>query len=218
MRLGLAFAASALLATGAQAVTVVNGSFEQGVAIGGSGQLAVPAPPVDTTSITGWSVLTSGVDYVSSLGTSGWDAAQGDRSIELAGIGSGGISQRHNNFVVGQQYRLVWAMSANPFAPDGVYGITVSATGGGAQQFNYTKTAANTPTNMLFSTYQYVWTATNANSLFAFRSTTGRANGVVIDSVRITLVPEPAQWMLLIAGFGMTGYAMRRRRIRTVAA
>ena len=32
-----------------------------------------------------------------------------------------------------------------------------------------------------------------------------------------TFVPEPASWAMLIAGFGLTGAAMRRRRV-TVAA
>jgi hypothetical protein len=31
-------------------------------------------------------------------------------------------------------------------------------------------------------------------------------------------VPEPASWAMLIAGFGLTGAAMRRRRRATVAA
>lgn len=31
-------------------------------------------------------------------------------------------------------------------------------------------------------------------------------------------VPEPASWAMLIAGFGLTGAAMRRRRLATIAA
>lgn len=31
-------------------------------------------------------------------------------------------------------------------------------------------------------------------------------------------VPEPSSWAMLIAGFGLTGAAMRRRRLRTIAA
>lgn len=214
MRFGLALAASALLATGASAVTVVNGSFEQGVATNGSTFL--PSPPVDSTSITGWSILSSGVDYVDNTV---WDAADGVRSVELAGIGSGGITQRLvNQFVVGQQYKMVFSLSVNPFATDGTYQALVSATGGGGQYFSYTKTAANASNNMLYRTYEYIWTATNASSNVQFRSRSGQDVGVVLDNVSISLVPEPAQWMLLIAGFGMTGFALRRRRIPMVAA
>lgn len=213
MRFGLALAVSALLATGAQAVTVINGSFEQGAPIsGGSDFLATG----DTSSVTGWKVLSSGVDYVDNTL---WDAADGVRSIELAGIGSGGITQRLNNqFVVGEQYKIVFSLSVNPFATDGVYQALVSATGGGGEYFTYTKTAANTPTNMLYQTYEYIWTATSASSNIQFRSRGNNNVGVVLDNVSISLVPEPAQWMLLIAGFGMTGYAMRRRHMRVVAA
>jgi hypothetical protein len=215
MRLGLALAASALLATGAQAVTVVNSSFEQGVAITG-GSVFLPAPPIDTTSIPGWRILSNGVDYADSTL---WDASAGSRSLELAGSSSGGVQQAINNaFVVGKQYRIRWDMSVNPFAANGTYQALVSATGGGGQFFSYTKTAANTPTNMLYQNYEYIWTAANVSSSFQFRSRGNGSQGVVIDNVSISLVPEPAQWMLLIAGFGMTGYAMRRRRIRTVAA
>lgn len=215
MRFGLALAASALLATGAQAVTVVNGSFENGVAIPG-GSVFLPAPPIDTTSIPGWRILSSGIDYANS---SLWNAADGSRSIELAGIGSGGIQQVGiSGFTVGEQYRIRFQLSANPFAANGVYQAQVSATGGGGAYFAYTKTSANSPTNMLYQTYEYIWTATNATSNIQFRSRGNGAQGVILDNVSISLVPEPAQWMLLIAGFGMTGYAMRRRRIRTVAA
>jgi hypothetical protein len=35
-------------------------------------------------------------------------------------------------------------------------------------------------------------------------------------SGNVTFVPEPSTWALLIAGFGMTGTALRRRRIATI--
>lgn len=38
------------------------------------------------------------------------------------------------------------------------------------------------------------------------------------DGPGISSVPEPASWAMLIAGFGLTGTAMRRRRVRAVAA
>jgi hypothetical protein len=39
--------------------------------------------------------------------------------------------------------------------------------------------------------------------------------GIVIDNVSIAeagVVPEPASWAMLLAGFGLTGAMMRRRR------
>lgn len=212
MRLAIALLASAAIATGAQAVTVINGSFEEGAPISGGSDFL----PTNDPSITGWRVLSSGVDYVDS---SLWDAADGDRSVELAGIGSGGVTQRLvNQFIVGQQYKITFSLSANPFADDGNYRTNVSATGGGAEIFTYTKTAANSPTNMLFQTFEYFWTATSASSNIQFRSLGPSPLGSVLDNVSISLVPEPANWMLLIAGFGMTGFAMRRRRLSSVTA
>ncbi len=38
------------------------------------------------------------------------------------------------------------------------------------------------------------------------------------DFIASTAVPEPASWAMLIAGFGLTGATMRRRRTRAVAA
>ena len=45
----------------------------------------------------------------------------------------------------------------------------------------------------------------------------------VVDPVLLTrsldgAVPEPASWALMILGFGLTGAALRRRRIVAVAA
>ena len=36
-------------------------------------------------------------------------------------------------------------------------------------------------------------------------------------AVSLAAVPEPASWALMIAGFGLTGAAMRRRRLRALA-
>jgi len=48
----------------------------------------------------------------------------------------------------------------------------------------------------------------------------GIANGDTtsfIDSVSLATVPEPASWALMLAGFGMVGFAVRRRLV-TIAA
>ena len=213
MRFLLALAASAVIASGAQAVTLVNGSFENGVAIGAGGSVFLNTG--NTTSLTGWRVLSTGVDYVSNAY---WNAASGSRSVELSGIGSGGISQRVYGFTPGTKYRMRYSLSANPLGPDRSYRATVSVTGGTAQIVSYLETAANTPTNMLYQRYFYDFTASQASQLVQFRSLGAGQFGAVLDNVSISLVPEPASWMLLIAGFGMTGFAMRRRRVTTVSA
>jgi hypothetical protein len=208
----VALATAAMLATSAQAITVINGSFEDGVAVNGT--LAVASG--DTTSITGWRVLPTGTDIVDNTV---WEARSGSRSIELSGADRGGVSQLLGpQFTPGERYRISFWLSVNPFAADGDYRALVSASGGGAQSFTYTKTAANSATNMLWQRYFYLWTPAAANSAISFRTIDAGARGIVLDNVSVGLVPEPTTWAMLLAGFGMTGFALRRRRNRVVAA
>lgn len=49
----------------------------------------------------------------------------------------------------------------------------------------------------------------------------GIANGdttTFIDNVALGVVPEPATWAMLLAGFGLVGFAMRRRSTGAIAA
>ncbi len=212
----LAVIAAATIATSAQAVTVINGSFENGVAIPASGTLLVTGG--NTAAVAGWRALNVNIDYVSSAK---WDAASGARSIDLAGTAAGGILQTIGGFTAGKTYKVVFSLSANPFGANGNYVATASATGGVAQSFTYVKTAANTPTNMLYRQFTYLFTASSASQNLQFRANnTALARGgfgPVLDRVGISLVPEPASWSMLIAGFGMIGFAMRRRKVAVAA-
>lgn len=118
---GLILLASLAMASSAHAITVTNGSFEEGTAITGGFDLLAPG---NTTAITGWTVLgPGGVDYVDN---SLWAASNGSRSVELPGIGTGGLSQIvTNQFVIGQKYVMRFDYTVNPFAQDGNYGATV---------------------------------------------------------------------------------------------
>ncbi len=209
MRFILSTIAAALLATGAQATILVNGSFESGPA--GSGVLT---QPTGSTAITGWKVGGAGVDDVTS---SVWAAAAGTHSIDLSALTAGSVSQRISGFVVGLPYRVTFLASANPFGAAGLKKFSVSATGGVAQLYSYNLTALNSPTNMLYQTYTYDFIAGATKQTLQFASQVRNPYGVVIDDVSIRAVPEPGVWALLIAGFGMTGFAMRRRRIATAS-
>lgn len=49
--------------------------------------------------------------------------------------------------------------------------------------------------------------------LGTFNFTSDRLGNPITATLTVTRVPEPGSWALLIAGFGLTGAAMRRRRI-----
>jgi hypothetical protein len=213
----LAAAATLSVASSAQATInlLVNPGFENGVAPGGSTTLAAG----DTTSITGWRVVGGGVNYVDN---SVWAPAAGNRSIELLSNG-GGIVQRVYGFVPGKLYVVRFNVSADPFntslVPKAV-SYTVSVTGGAALNSIYTyNPGVNTSTTMAYSQQAYTFVASSTFQDLQFRA--GGRNGAfgpVIDSVSVSLIPEPSTWAMLILGFGLVGVASRRRKQTAVVA
>lgn len=216
MRTLIVAAAAIALSTSANAATnlVVNGGFEVGTSPAGSTELSV-----GSTSLFGWTVLSKGVTYVDNTV---WDAAAGTRSIELGvDSGQGGLRQRVFGFNVGSKYVLSFNLSANPFdtanRPHDFRDLT-SVSGGLPQIYNYTITAANSPTNMLYQTISYEFFASAKHQDLQFRSLTRGAFAPVIDTVSISAVPEASTWAMLIVGFGMVGLASRQRKRTVVAA
>jgi hypothetical protein len=208
MRILLAACAAIVMAGSAQAVTVINGGFEMGINPAGSTRLNTG----DTTSLPGWTVLSNGIDYVDS---SVWNAASGSRSVDLSGLSSGGISQRINGLVVGQRYKMQVDVSANPFDPavrPKVKRLLVSTSGTLPGMFDYNLTDLNTSINMLFETYTYNFTAANVSQLLQLRSQVNNEFGVVIDNVRISAIPEPQTWLMLVSGLGFVGLSLRSRK------
>ena len=66
----------------------------------------------------------------------------------------------------------------------------------------------------------YVNYGTNStNGIGGFSFTGAAAGNTSIDNIIAngSVVPEPASWAMLIAGFGLTGAAMRRRRVAVAA-
>ena len=210
MRLLAATAAALLIGTSAGAVTVINGSFEDGT----------PPPGMFTslaagdTTITGWEVLSAGVDYIGSL----WVASNGSRSLDLSAMSAGGVKQTISGFTVGQAYRISFDLSSNPDGIDGPKQALVSATGGGAVTYTYTD-VTNSYADMKYVTMTYDFIASNTTQDIQFRSLEFNPFGTVLDNVSIaelpneipSTVPEPATWGLMLAGFVMVGAAARRR-------
>jgi len=92
----------------------------------------------------------------------------------------------------------------------------MSATGGVAATYVYTLTD-NTRADMNWTTLTYEFIASGIEQDIQFRSLELNPSGTALDNVSISLVPEPTTWALLIAGFAMTGVAMRRRQAGQVA-
>lgn len=221
MRIKSILAVAATLVAGAgQAATIVNGSFEDGVAIPDGSFVTLAAG--DSTSITGWTVLRDGVDYIGGY----WEASDGDRSVDLSALDAGQLSQTTiQDLIAGMAYRVSFDMSGNPDGGVGTARLVASVTGGEAQVYTYEVTAANSRANMRWQTMTYDFVASSSIQDIQFLSLEMNPFGPALDNVRIEqlgvegAVPEPGTWVLMIAGFGFVGFAARRRSAtRSIAA
>ncbi|MDP3855070.1 choice-of-anchor C family PEP-CTERM protein [Phenylobacterium sp.] len=200
----LAAAALTCASASAHAATILNGSFESGVAPGTFTTL----DPLDNTSITGWTVGGAGVDYIGSY----WIAADGDRSIDLSALSGGSVSQTIST-IAGVTYTVSFALAGNPDGPDEGK-IAVTSVSGSLPQIDiFSVTAANTHANMGWQTYTYTFKAFDSTSELTFASATNTPYGPALDNVTISsAIPEPATWAMMIIGFGAVGGVARSAR------
>ncbi len=212
MRLLPALAAALLASSAANAVIVVNGSFEDGADIAPGGFLTLTGG--DDSSITGWTVLNDGVDYIGTY----WQASDGVRSLDLSSETAGGVMQMISGFETGKHYRITFDISANSGSLTRPRRLVASATGGEAVIYSYLN-PDNTNDNMQYETFTYDFFASGLMQQISFKSLDLTPYGPVLDNVSISLVPEPATWGLMIAGFTFTGALVRRRaRMRSTLA
>jgi hypothetical protein len=76
------------------------------------------------------------------------------------------------------------------------------------------------PGNSPWASYFYTFNPTTAGTFSITFSTDSADNiGPLLDNVLVTqgVIPEPATWAMLIAGFGLVGAAARRRRTAVAA-
>ena len=124
------------------------------------------------------------------------------------GVG-GAISIALANLNDGQQYAVSFEAAARP--------------GFGADPFTVSVGTKSDPyivSSTAWGTYTFDFTAHGTSADIAF---TGSAlpgdTSVGLDNVTISAVPEPATWAMMLLGFGMVGFALRRRgQIANVAA
>ena len=195
-------AAVALSGAAANAVTLINGSFESGTTPGSFITLGH-----NSTDIEGWIVKGNGVDYVGSY----WEAADGDRSVDLSALNGGSIQQTIDT-IVGKTYKVSFWLAGNPDDGAGDKLVATSVSGDWVNNFTFTVGAGNNHSNMGWSEYSYEFTAFDSTSTLVFNSQTRTPYGPALDNVSVSAVPEPATWAMMIIGFGSAGAMVRRHR------
>lgn len=182
----------------ASGASIVNPSFEDGPTEGAWTRVNAGAP-----SVAGWEVVSGNVDHVGTL----WQAAHGQRSIDLSGDAAGAIAQTVAT-VPGQEYVLSFALSGN-WGGASTKWLEVSA-GPVTQQFGF-DSSLNTGLDMHWRNESLAFTAESTQTTLEFRSLTPGYFGPAIDDVGLAAVPGPATLLGVAAGVLVTA---RRRRGR----
>lgn len=198
----VALLALAITSPAFSATLITNGSFELGNTSG-----AFSTASAGSTDITGWTVDAGSVDYISSY----WAASDGVRSIDIAGSAIGALSQSFAT-TAGKSYLVSFDLSSNPdlSAPRDLH---VSIDGGAPSIFTHPGATGKDAAGMNWTSQSFTFLAAGPTSTITF-TTNGTAQGFfgpALDNVVAAVVPEPAAWALMLAGFGLVGGAMRRR-------
>lgn len=223
----LLLAAGTTLALSAPATAAVNlvgnGSFESGLAgwtIGGTDAQNVPPVALFYNSATAYPTGAFGEAVpVNNAGTNSPDLP-GARAAYF-------VSDLANNQSLTQMVSLgvgTYQIGFSAYAPANGFGnigeADFSGTIAGITLASY---AVSTGPKTIWQTFAGsvdITTAGNYAVSFVFNTDLRPSKDVVIDQVYIIAgnppvpgVPEPATWALLLAGFGMVGFAARRRKL-----
>ncbi|HLZ73865.1 DUF642 domain-containing protein [Phenylobacterium sp.] len=203
---------------------VVNGSFEAGTYVDRlnphGDQGAMDLLP-GSTVITGWTTTGGGdITWVTAPNGFGIAASDGAFSIDLTGYGDNpavnlsGIQQTIATDA-GATYLLTFDLGG-----EGQYGLPaglLASAGAASRQFQTTTGGADSGHNG-WTTETLSFVASGASTALTFTGNVGQAyigldNVSVVETAAPGAVPEPAAWALMIAGFGLAGAALRRRRL-----
>lgn len=207
-RFSLIAAALAVLA-GAPAMAQSSYSTFEGAVPAGS-----PASPayVIVPSADGWTGGTNGIELQYG-GIGGAPAATGGSVfVELDTTGN---SYMERSLTAGL-YTLDFLYTPRPNIAVTSNGIEVSLVGGTGSVLGTFNGAGSTGTT--WAPYNLGPFSVAAGQTLRFTAIGNSDSlGGYVDNIRITAVPEPATWALMITGFGLAGASMRRRRAGALA-
>lgn len=214
MRIVAKLAAAALLAsvaTGASAVTVFSEDFNAGSFA--DGVLSNP----DTSdrfgdtiyffinNANGWTFNTANTFLATPVESN-------NGAVLLNENGGGGSATRLiSGLTIGQQYNLSFLLSGDN-RPGQAYRLT-----GGISGLSFSVDGTDgTPGSTAGTPLSFLFTATSTSHLLSFGQVGLTEASPIIDNIVISTVggavPEPTSWAMLLAGFGLVGFAARRRR------
>ncbi|MFZ4690097.1 MAG: PEPxxWA-CTERM sorting domain-containing protein [Polymorphobacter sp.] len=201
-----ALLAAVVVASPAAAVNLIaNGDFEN-TGFGGTGSfynLGNPGADNPVPGDFGFTVTLNDVDLIANGAFAPFLATGGAYNLDLNGYNTGAISQTFAT-VSGRTYRVKLDYTQNGGGKSADVNVNGSAIGtliGSGSWQSFTTTFAGT----------------GAPTVFDITSLVGGSGGIVLDNISVTDVPEPATWAMMLTGFGMLGFAMRRRQ-QAVAA
>lgn len=201
----------ALSAAGlAQAAPFQNGSFETAAISPGT----YTTLGLNNSQIAGWTVSGGNIDYIGSY----WQAAQGSRSIDLAGSTLGTISQTFDT-QIGWLYTVDFAMAGNTDGGPATKLLQVVA-GNEQAQFSFDQ-SGRSRSDMGWLDQSFQFTADTAQTTLSFSALNGACcYGAALDNVRITAeqndAPEPASALLVGLSLAGLGWSRRSRRQGTL--
>ena len=165
-----------------------DGSFESGTPCN---TFNVPA---GSTLIPGWTVSVGNIDWEGAAISCGWQASDGNNSLDLVGTGGiGGIQQTFDT-VPGTTYQVSFDLAGNYGAPPVIKPLAVTINGATT---NYTfDTTGRSGLNMGWTTHTLTFTATTTSSTINFVSDVTASGGTLnagaaLDNVRITVAGAP---------------------------
>jgi choice-of-anchor C domain-containing protein len=165
---------------------LVNGSFDEGVALNGSGTVQLKD---GSTDIAGWKVNND----VLIMGD-GWENAHGSRSILLqGGKQRGGVEQTFET-TKGQRYKVTFSLSANPNNggwPPEMRTTRIEVTAAGTSQTFTFDCTDKTPLDMGWVAKEWEFKAMDAKTTLAFSVVDAKNNawyGPALDNVRVVVL------------------------------
>ncbi len=189
-------------ATAAQANLLINGGFE----IPNANYTLIN--PGTEPSGFGWAVTTNSVEVMDNAFFGGtFNAPEGTHSLDLVGINvGGGISQTFAT-QAGKSYRLSFYTGnwVNTMS------LAMSVINGASTILSQSYSRPGSQSLVWQQETPLTFVATGSSATVSFQDTAGfDGNGMHLDGVDISLVPEPASMVLF--GSGLLGLAASRRR------